>query len=58
MNACPYRECQTSAGCGHRGPKGEFCYFKTTVREGTLLERVERLERIVERLCPDKSADV
>jgi hypothetical protein len=58
MNACPFRECGNTGGCAHRGPNGEFCYFKQTVREGSLLQRVERLERIVERLCPDKFDDI
>ena len=58
MNAGPFKECQTTAGCAYRGPRGEFCYGKTTVREGSLLQRIERLERIVEHLCPDKSHDL
>jgi hypothetical protein len=24
---CHRIECQTSAGCAHRGPRGEFCWF-------------------------------
>lgn len=28
-NACSRPECQTSAGCAHRGPRGEVCYFPT-----------------------------
>jgi len=57
MNECPFSECQTTAGCAHRGPAGQLCYGRAAIREGTLLQRVERLERIVERLFPDKSDD-
>ena len=62
MNGCPYFECRTSAGCGHRGPRGEFCYFpnqpdhEAIVRQGTLEQRVARLERLVAHLCPDSRA--
>lgn len=28
MNACQRFECQTSAGCAHRGPRGEYCFFE------------------------------
>ena len=24
---CGRPECQTTAGCAHRGPNGEYCYF-------------------------------
>lgn len=27
MTACDRRECQTTAGCAHRGPHGEFCWI-------------------------------
>lgn len=28
MNVCNRPECQTTAGCAHRGPRGEFCWFR------------------------------
>lgn len=27
MNVCGRGECQTTAGCQHRGPSGEFCWW-------------------------------
>jgi hypothetical protein len=27
MNVCARAECQTTAGCANRGPKGELCVF-------------------------------
>lgn len=27
MVTCNRFECQSSAGCAYRGPRGEFCYF-------------------------------
>lgn len=30
MNTCNRIECQTSAGCAHRGPNGEMCCFPST----------------------------
>lgn len=30
MYACQRHECQTTAGCAHRGPMGQLCYFPTT----------------------------
>lgn len=24
---CQRMECQTTAGCGHRGPQGQMCWF-------------------------------
>lgn len=27
MNVCQRNECQTTAGCAYRGPRGEYCYF-------------------------------
>lgn len=27
MNVCSRLECQTSAGCAHRGPHAQMCYF-------------------------------
>lgn len=26
-SGCQRIECQTTSGCAHRGPHGEFCYF-------------------------------
>lgn len=27
---CQRMECQTTAGCAHRGPAGQMCYFPET----------------------------
>lgn len=27
MNVCSRPECQTTAGCAHRGPRMEMCWF-------------------------------
>ncbi len=27
MNICGRNECHTTAGCQHRGPKGELCWW-------------------------------
>lgn len=46
-------ECQTSSGCAHRGPHGEMCYFPYStvpVDSGSLLRRIEELERRVAEL--------
>jgi hypothetical protein len=31
MHQCARPECQTTAGCAHRGPLGEMCHFPQTV---------------------------
>lgn len=42
MNVCARHECQTTAGCAHRGTNGQLCWFHeqsyTTV-PGWLVER-------------------
>lgn len=53
MNVCDRLECQTSAGCAHRGPHGEMCYFPDStvpIDSGSLLRRIEELERRVAEL--------
>lgn len=32
MNVCGRSECHTTAGCAHRGPNGELCYWPETGR--------------------------
>lgn len=34
--ACNLPECQTTVGCGHRGPHGEFCYFYSNTPLGCI----------------------
>lgn len=29
MNTCERFECNTTAGCAHRGPLGQYCWFPT-----------------------------
>lgn len=47
FNSCSRPECQTTAGCAHRGPAGEFCWFSEAVGErhrftGAVLTEQER----------------
>jgi hypothetical protein len=49
---CTLPECQTTAGCAHRGPKGEMCWSASPIarlaeaaRES--LAEIEKVERIV-----------
>jgi hypothetical protein len=31
MNVCNRRECQTTAGCAYRGPRGEYCWIAGSI---------------------------
>jgi len=51
---CTNPRCQTSAGCQCSQP----WHTPTNVGNYELRERIERLERIVRQLCPDKLHEV
>jgi hypothetical protein len=45
MNVCWRDECQTTAGCAHRGSRGEYCYFPD--RQAARIEALERALRTI-----------
>lgn len=60
MAQCARHECQTTAGCAHRGPRGEMCWFESQYEADSkeisrLRARVERLEGAL-RHCVDRLA--
>jgi hypothetical protein len=64
MRVCSMPGCQTSAGCKcHAWPwqypqVPSYLSHSTGPAPGSIEERLARLERIVEHLCPDKSHDI
>jgi hypothetical protein len=53
---CQRRECETTDGCAHRGPRGEYCYFASGKfewdYEKTICEQAARIEALEAALKP------
>jgi hypothetical protein len=49
--ACSLTECQTTSGCAHRGPKGEFCWFPTEFYPSAKSTMEDRLASIENKLA-------
>jgi hypothetical protein len=47
MNTCNLKECATTAGCAHRGPMGELCYFSDAERPLNDLDRISIAQQTV-----------
>ena len=54
MNVCGLIECSTTAGCAHRGPEGQLCYFGGSYDSGYLagLEAAAKVAILDERDVP------
>jgi hypothetical protein len=52
MQTCQRSECQTTAGCAHRGPLGEYCWFeKLQQQAGINAEQADKIIALLEDIA-------